>query len=332
MLNGVRQGAILSAIAYCFYCQELFHLLEKNRSGCWMNGYYMGLIGYSDDNICLAPSLKALQDMLKTCEKFALSHNLKFSTDPDPIKCKTKTLAFLRKPRPLPSLLLCGNPLPWATRCKHLGINIENKINGCEQDMKVKNAQFISKNIELNQEFSFAHPSSKIKINRIYNSHYSGSPVWNLFGQGAMRIESSYNRSAKVMMDLPYATHRSLIQPLTGGMHVKLILIKRFLGFIEKIRNCSKTSLKMLMFEAMMDVRSVTGANMRNIMLLVGKTKVEDVKPSDVDSLAYFKLEENEMWKVGMIKELIDFKSGDVEISGFDQEEIASILHHLCTE
>ena len=67
-----------------------------------------------------------------------------------------------------------------------------------------------------------------------------------------------------------------------------------------------------------MDVRSVTGANMRNIMLLVGKTKVEDVKPSDVDSLDYFKLEENEMWKVGMIKELIDFKSGDVEISGFD--------------
>ena len=86
--------------------------MEKNRSGCWMNGYYMGLIGYSDDNICLAPSLKALQDMLKTCEKFALSHNLKFSTDPNPIKCKTKTMAFLRKPCPLHSLLLCDNPLP----------------------------------------------------------------------------------------------------------------------------------------------------------------------------------------------------------------------------
>ena len=68
MLNGVRQGAILSALAYCFYCQELFNLLEKNRAGCWINGFFMGLIGYSDDNICLAPSLKALQEMLKICE------------------------------------------------------------------------------------------------------------------------------------------------------------------------------------------------------------------------------------------------------------------------
>ena len=26
MHNGVRQGAILCALAYCFYCEELFHL------------------------------------------------------------------------------------------------------------------------------------------------------------------------------------------------------------------------------------------------------------------------------------------------------------------
>ena len=147
MLNGVRQGAILSALAYCFYCQELFNLLEKNRAGCWINGFFMGLIGYSDDNICLAPSLKALQDMLKICEEFALSHNLQFSTHPDPQRCITKTMAFLERPRALPNLLLCGNTLPWTSKCKHLGINIENKINGCEQDMQMKNAQYISKNI-----------------------------------------------------------------------------------------------------------------------------------------------------------------------------------------
>ena len=86
MHNGVRQGAILSALAYCFYCEQLFSLLEKRRYGCWINGYYLGLLGYSDDNICLAPSLEALQEMLKTCEEFAMSHNLKFSTNPDPKK------------------------------------------------------------------------------------------------------------------------------------------------------------------------------------------------------------------------------------------------------
>ena len=182
----------------------------------------------------------------------------------------------------------------------------------------MKNAQYISKNIELNQEFSFTHPSTKIKINKIYNSHYSGSPLWNLFGPGALGIESSYNKSVKVMLDLPYATHRSLIQPLTGEKHVKLILIRRFLGFIEKIRNSKKTSLKMLMLDAMMDVRSVTGCNMRNIMLLVGKKKVEDVRLSDLDSLTYFKLKETDKWKIPMIKEIIETKVDELEVPGFD--------------
>ena len=97
MHNGVRQGAILSAIAYCFYCEELFALLESRRSGCCVNGFFLGLLGYSDDNICLAPSLSALQDMLETCEAYALAHNLRFSTDPRPSKCKTKTMTFLKK-------------------------------------------------------------------------------------------------------------------------------------------------------------------------------------------------------------------------------------------
>ena len=71
MHNGVRQGAILSAIAYCFYCEELFVLLKSRRSGCWVNGFFLGILGYSDDKICLAPSLSALQDMLETCESYA---------------------------------------------------------------------------------------------------------------------------------------------------------------------------------------------------------------------------------------------------------------------
>ena len=139
-------------------------------------------------------------------------------------------------------------------------------------------AQYDGKNIKLNQEFSFAHPATKIKLNQIYNSHFSGSPLWNLFGPGALGIESTYNKSVKVMLDLPFATHRNLIQPLTGEKHVKLILIRRFLGFMDKIGKSGKAALKMLMSEAKKDARSVTGSNFRNIMLLVGKSHVDEVK------------------------------------------------------
>ena len=240
-------------------------------------------------------------------------------------------MAFLKKPRDLPNLMLCGNPLPWTDGCKHLGINLENKINGCEHDMRTKNAQYIGKNIEINQEFQFVHPSTKIRVNSIYNSSYYGSPLWNLFGSGAFSIQSSYNKSVKVMLDLPYETHRSLIEPLTGEKHVKLVLIKRFLGFMDKIRNSEKIALKMLQLEAMRDVRSVTGSNYRNVMLLLGKSRVEDVKLEDSTSLTYHTLDPSEAWKVSSIKEIINTKAGMLEVPGFQTEELEEILHHLCT-
>jgi hypothetical protein len=97
--NGTGQGRVLAAIAYCLYVAGLFTLLENRGSGCWIEGDYRGIWGYSDDNWALAPSLSSLQDMIRTMEEYAESHNLRFSTDPDPRKCKTKCLAFIKKPR-----------------------------------------------------------------------------------------------------------------------------------------------------------------------------------------------------------------------------------------
>ena len=190
----------------------------------------------------IAPSLSALQDMLETCESYAKAHNLRFSTDSNPSKCKTKTMAFLKKTRPLPNIYLCGNPLPWTSKCKHLGTTIVDKIDGCEEDIKIMNARYIDKNIELNQEFYFAHPFTKLTVNKIYNSHYSGSPLWNLFGPGSKSIETSYNRSVKIMLDLPFVTHRSL----TGSRHVRMVLMSRDLGFMEKISKSGKKVVNML--------------------------------------------------------------------------------------
>ena len=45
MTNGVRQGPLLSAIAYCFICENLFALLKQRRSGCWVQGSYHGIFG-----------------------------------------------------------------------------------------------------------------------------------------------------------------------------------------------------------------------------------------------------------------------------------------------
>ena len=101
---------------------------------------------------------------------------------------------------------------------------------------------------------------------------------------------------------------------------------------MEKMRNSGKAPLIMLMKEAMNDVRYVTGSNLRNIMLLVGKTSIDDVKVEDVDSLEYFKMRDDELWKIPQIQEIINVKVGNLEVAGFENEELEILLSHLCTD
>ena len=118
------------------------------------NGAYAGAIGYSD--ILIAPNLSALDIMLKIAQDFNISNGLKFSTDLDPKKSKTKCIAWLKNSRELPKLSLCGNLLPWVDRVIHLVCTLTNKSNMLEDDMNRKKARYISRNIELNQKLHFA--------------------------------------------------------------------------------------------------------------------------------------------------------------------------------
>jgi hypothetical protein len=105
----------------------------------------------------------------------------------------------------------------------------------------------VSRNIEIHQEFYFADEETKMKVNDIYSSSWFGSVLWNLFSPAAVKLESSWNRSMKIMLDLPNATHRGLIEPLTGRKHLKRVLLKQFLRMIEKIRISKKPLLRMLL-------------------------------------------------------------------------------------
>ena len=159
----------------------------------------------------MAPSIFALQKMIVICEEFALSHNLKFSTDPDPNKCKTKCSAFTRKAHggARPDIRLGGNTLPWVNKFKHLGHTLTTDSDITGQDILIKRAEFINKSMELSQEFYFASSRTKFRINGIYNSHFFGSPIWNMFSKSCKSLLASYNRFVLLTFELPLTTQES---------------------------------------------------------------------------------------------------------------------------
>jgi hypothetical protein len=100
---------------------------------------------------------------------------------------------------------------------------------------------------------------------------------------------------------------------------------------MDKIDTSDKSALKMLKEEAVHDVRSVTGRNFRNIMLLAGKSCIDHARKGSFN-WSYFPLDGDDKWKVGMIKEKIDNKNDVMEVPGFAQDELETILLHLYTD
>ena len=170
-----------------------------------------------------------------------------------------------RSPR---RIKLNGKNLPWVESSKHLGIKVGNMSNGLAQDLMEKRAQYVNKVNELNQEFHYANPSTKIKINNIFNTSFYGSQLWDLFSNEAERLEKSWNISQRIMMDIPRNTHRYFLEPLTGTQHIHFSLYRRFLKFVNNIKNSKKSTMRHMLSVIKHDCRSTTGRNLRNLMLL----------------------------------------------------------------
>ena len=135
------------------------------------------------------------------------------------------------------------------------------------------------------------------------------------------------------MLGVPLNTHRFFLEPLSGLNHVKFILISRFLGFISQIEKSQKVLPKTLLQLIRNDCRSVTGSNLslRNILLLSNKDDTSHLTQTDIKSMVYMPVPEQNEWKVDMLSELINVKWGEVVIEGFEAEEIDAVIEEIST-
>ena len=132
------------------------------------------------------------------------------------------------------------------------------------------------------------------------------------------------------MFDLPLQTHTIFIEPVSDSPHLKNILIKRFLNFIQSVKNSPKPILTNLLKSIIRDVRSTTGWNLRNILLLMNKNNVSELRPTDCNLFKYRKETAENAWKVKMVKELIEIKNETLHVDNFDSQDLLDILNDLC--
>ena len=330
--NGVKQGAILSAILYCVYTNGIFQQLRKNKIGCFVDGAYVGVVGYADDLYLMSPTLDGLQEMLKVCETYAETHNLKFSTNENPSKSKTKCMAYLHKDRELRNMILCGNKLPWVDKGKHLGMRIDaKKDNLLTKDIIEKRARYIQSCNELVQEFSYTCSRTKAYINRVFNSHAYGSVLWNLHGNEANMLFNTWSTSIRRIFGLDRRTHRYLIEPISKMEHLKCAIQKRFITFTEKLETSPKMVVRSINRIVGKDCRSITGENIRRIMLSCGADPVTGPTCRDISRKGFEPVPIGEEWRAQAINELIDTRDGMMDIIDWTSKEVEDTLTYLCT-
>ena len=311
--NGVRQGAVISPILFSFYMDNLFNILKSSGSGCFIGKYNAGCAGYADDLLFLCPTRGGLQDMLDIAQKYVEEHNITFSTNTDPIKSKTKGIVFSKSPlnfNPAP-LKLNGTPLPWIDHAKYLGNTITSVPDGFCKDAKEKRARYIERNCEIMQEFPMAHPEVKCNINRIYNSSFPGSVLYDLSSTPATQLKNSWSVSTRHMWGLPLHAHRYLIEEL-GGQHAQSMMILRYVKFLQSITRSPKNCVQFLLHKVIGNAESITG---KNVAFIMRKTRFKfdllTVAPNMLkNKLKFSELHENNIWRVNMIREITNIKQG----------------------
>ena len=107
--NGVKQGAVVSPILFCVYLDVLLTELKKTGLGCFIGSWFAAALAYADDIILMAPSARAMREMLAICDKFAKEYCVTFNNT----KSKCITFDYSKAGRdasaPLPSFAIGGN-------------------------------------------------------------------------------------------------------------------------------------------------------------------------------------------------------------------------------
>ena len=133
------------------------------------------------------------------------------------------------------------------------------------------------------------------------------------------------------MFDVPLQTHKYFIEPLSETKHLKKVLLKRFMGFLNQIEKSDKIVPKQLLSFIKRDANSTTGSNLRNFLMLTNKNDIDELTALDIEDIKYNEIEENDKWKVAMIREITDIKFKQLELENFSIEELNKILDHICT-
>ena len=267
--------------------------------------------------------------MINKCSEFMQLKKLRFSTNTNPVKSKTKCIVFSKKVRDrvgVAPVKLNGDNLPWVAELKHLG-NVLECNNTMKRDIAIKRGKFIGKLNSLSQEFHYTSPEVFMKILNIYAVSFYGSSLWDIFSAECERIFAAWNVAVRHAWNVPNTTHRYLVEVISKCTHPKVMLASRYFTFSQSLLNSQKYSVRILARLCSTDNRTVLGRTLATIGRECG-CEVNKLRAAVIKSkMSYFAVPPDEQWRTGLLTELL---SNKLSIPGFTEDETSTMVTYLC--
>ena len=308
--------------------------LKKSKIGCYIHSVFVGAFIFADDILLLSANRSGLQALVNICQEFASERNLTFGTHDNPAKSKTKCIVFTKKKAltdPAP-IFLDGRALPWVSKINYLGCTLQSD-NSMKMDIAQKRGQFIAKANSLLQEFSGCSDETILKLIDTYAISCYGSSLWNLQSKDAEKLYNSWNVLIRNLLNVDRKTHRFLVEPMSAHLHLKTLLMARFVSFHKGLLKSHKFTVRFLARMLENDQRTVHGKTLEYLLDQCKLSTVNDLTPRIVKKTLKFESVPPELdWQVSLAKELLDIRRGGLVIDGFTKEETDLMLNYVCTE
>ena len=194
--NGLRQGGILSTVLFNFYINEVIESVTEMDVGCKLEFDSANIIGYADDLILLAPTARALQQMLHIIGPILNNLAMKVNVE------KSSWMLF----RPNAKINICGTrlelmgmQLPRVSVMKYLGIFLrEDFLLTDDIDRVLKS--FLCQFNSMLGKFSFMKKEVLYFLFKTYCTSFYGMETWierRIKNAHIRQLAVSYHKAVK---------------------------------------------------------------------------------------------------------------------------------------
>ena len=234
VLNGVRQGGILSPWFFNIYIDDLSSILSSCNSGCKFGNQTINHISYADDLLIFYPSSKGLQGLLNQCEIYGTEHDIKYN--------KEKTVCMIIKPRGFklrnsPDICLNGHMLSFVDSYKYLGVIMLSCFMD-DDDIKRQVRALYIRGSFLARNFSFCSVDVKVKLFKSFCSNMYCCHLWSHFKNSSYnKVRVAYNNCFRILFGLPRYCSASHMFVSNYVMSFGELVRKCVFNFIKRIES-----------------------------------------------------------------------------------------------